>query len=1333
MRKLLLCFCLLFLQVAIATAQTNPTPFDLGSGNYSFTQWDATNPARTYPPNMRLHTYSTTSSLTVVEPLALNYEMNADWDTTYSLISGARFNGLGVDGMSFLNTSSSAYSPFRFFGAMVLGLNTTNRQNVRVTWTGGTVVSQTRLYAIILQYRVGTAGPWSTAIVNGTDTVQYKSSTTGNSAVMPTFTLPATCENQPVVQVRWRMYQWSSAVTGSRPQLRVDEISVVSDASTGTPTKLAVVGVSPAVPSALTPFSVTVQARNAADQARNVLTATDVQVSVFSGSGALSGTLTGTMPAGTNTLVLNNLVYNVAEQGVVLQIARTAGDVLSSALTSPFTVVPRATQLTMTSVPSFAFVGVNIPAVTVTARRADNSTDLNYPGPISITKVSGPGNVTGTLSVSPVNGVANFTNLGFDAPGTYVLSATGDNVSSATSSAIVVVSLPGVTELLMPQYMAARNITLPSYALIRLDNLQPNTAYRFFTSAAEINNLVGFAAGTNVHQNVDASTFSYVPNDFSDFTRAGRFSQFTTGANETSKVMWVNMVPSSNSRFTAGNNMYWYVTLRDTTRSIETRFVTQGTTKTINISTAITDASGIVDTASTCAPKTVICLYDNTTGNTQPISTALVQDEGTVVTGAPAFYSNVEAARTAWATLIPNNLPNGIRRVEQRSLTTGQILKVWVDGDGVWPPSNTVNPTGGNNAVMFATPQVQFPVSLTGRSFCSNQPAVITWNARGVSTVDLQITSDGTNFTTIASGVNALLGTFTWTIPSMFAGGNNLRFRIVDTERPTTVSDISGFVNVNTPAEIIAQPENKEACLGGTVTLTVRANGTSLSYQWEKDGVLMAGRTSATLDIPTVTNGTSGLYRCIINGASGCPGATSGYAFISIIPELSIVSQPQSTSAAVGGTAVLRVEANLQSGLQYQWYRGTTLLVDNARITGTRSATLTLRNMVSADFGNDYLCRVVSNCGSILSEKASISSASITITSQPLSADACAGTETSFTAAATATGTNVTITYQWLLNNTAINDGAKYSGAKTAVLTVKSILASDAGQYACKVTASNGAVAFTTTASLRVSTGPKILAQTGTVSACDGDTARLSVTPMDTAGVTYQWWYKGGPISGATSSTLTRIASVTTEGSYVCVVTSNCGSDTAKQGNIIRVAGTVITTQMRKETKLLEGATIVLTVEATGKNLRYFWAFNGKALPNDTTASLTIRNAKVSDAGTYSCRIIGDCGAVDAEPGSVVVTSDVNELAEYGFTMFAPTPNPANDRAVISFELASPRFVTLSLIDVLGREVLTVVNGLVETGNHSLNIDCSSLLTGSYTVRLLSSDAVITRRLVIAK
>ncbi|MFM8471913.1 MAG: T9SS type A sorting domain-containing protein, partial [Candidatus Kapaibacterium sp.] len=81
----------------------------------------------------------------------------------------------------------------------------------------------------------------------------------------------------------------------------------------------------------------------------------------------------------------------------------------------------------------------------------------------------------------------------------------------------------------------------------------------------------------------------------------------------------------------------------------------------------------------------------------------------------------------------------------------------------------------------------------------------------------------------------------------------------------------------------------------------------------------------------------------------------------------------------------------------------------------------------------------------------------------------------------------------------------------------------------------------------------------------------------------------------------------------------------------------------------------------------------------------------------------------------------------------APTPNPANDRATVSFELAAPRFVTLSVVDVLGREVLTPVSGVLENGGHTVVLDCSSLNGGTYIVRLQSAQSVITRRFVIVK
>ncbi len=1326
------CTLLGLLVTKAAVAQTNPTPFDLSSGNYSFTQWDATNTAGTFPNNMRFHMYSTTSTLTVVEPLVLNYEMNSDWDLAYNVASGARIIGSGTDGISFLNTSSSAYTPTRFAGAAVVALNTTNRVNIRVNWTGGTVVPQSRLYAIVLQYRVGTTDAWSTAIQNATDTVQYKSNSTANhSQVMPTFTLPSTCENQAVVQLRWRYYQYATG-SGSRPQLRFDEVSVLSDASSGVPVKLNVLNVSPATPSVLTPFSVTVQTLNAGDQVRSVTQATTVQLSVFSGSGTLSGTLTGTIAAGSNTATLSGLTYSVAEQNVKVQVARTAGDVLSSAVSAAFTVLPRATSLSMSTVQANAFVGVPLASISVSAMRADLSVDANYPGPITMSKVSGPGNVTGTLSLTPVNGVVSFSDIGFSAAGTYVIAVNGANVSGATSSNIVVVAQPTVAELIMPQYMAARSITLPSWALIRFDGLQPNTAYRYYTAAAEINNLVGFAAGTNVHYNAPANTFSYVPNSFSDFATPGRYSEFATGAGETSKTLWVNMVPSSNSRFTAANNMYWYITFRDTTRSIETRFVTVGTTKTINISTAAGDATGISDTASTCDPKTVICLYDNATGSGQPLSTALVQDDGTTISSAPTFYTNIESKRTGWATLIPNTLPNGVMRVEQRSVTTGNIMKAWVDNDGVWTPVVTNNPRGGNNAIIFPTPQVAFPSSLNGTSFCATSPATITWTSRGIATVDLQVSADGINYTTIASGVNAAQGSYVWNIPQGFAGGNNLRLRVLDSDRPTTVFDVSGFVNVNIPATVTLDPNSIDVCLGGTAQLITQANGTSLSYQWEKDGKLLNGQTGPILTITNVNQGSSGLYRCLVNGGAGCPGTATKFALVSIIPELTVVTQPQSIAVPSGATALLSVEVSNQKGASYQWYRGATPMTDNSRISGTRSSVMSIRLVGTSDYANDYSCRITTPCGVVTSKPASISSANIAFTEQPSATSACSGTDATFMLSANS-ATGSALSYQWMLNGIALTEGTKYTGTKTSILTVHSVSIADTGKYQCKVNAANGAVGYSANAVLSLGSVPKISQTSGTVKKCAGDTATMSVLATSSGTPSYQWYHNSIMVAAATASSYSVIVSESAAGSYTCIVSNDCGSDTAKDCAVQMIQSTKITTQPRALTSRPEGSTIVLSIVAEGSKLTYQWYFNGTAISGDTLESMSILNAKKANEGRYTCTVKGECGVVVSDTAVVTVTGgvDVNSLAEFGFTINSSVPNPASTHAIVHYELNAPRTVELSVTDFLGRPVATLFSGMLDAGKHEALFNCAELTSGTYYVQLRSGDISLSRIIAV--
>jgi len=177
---------------------------------------------------------------------AFTGEGNLNYDCSYDKTTRPRINGLGDSGFSFITTSSSQYNNCssgtaanRFTGAAVLGLNTTGRTSIQVTWTGGTVVAgdgtpTPRQWKIRLQYRVGATGSYSD--VPGP--VEYTSSTAGNSSIIGATTLPVGCENQTAVFLRWIYFESAANNGGSRPELRVDEISVTSSESASTPPTL---------------------------------------------------------------------------------------------------------------------------------------------------------------------------------------------------------------------------------------------------------------------------------------------------------------------------------------------------------------------------------------------------------------------------------------------------------------------------------------------------------------------------------------------------------------------------------------------------------------------------------------------------------------------------------------------------------------------------------------------------------------------------------------------------------------------------------------------------------------------------------------------------------------------------------------------------------------------------------------------------------------------------------------------------------------------------------------------------------------------------------------
>jgi hypothetical protein len=114
-------------------------------------------------------------------------------------------------------------------------------------------------------------------------------------------------------------------------------------AGAGFATKLAIASVNGgANPIAGTAFNVVVQAQDASGNPAAVTSTTGVVLSLHTGSGALGGTLTGTIPNGANSVTISGVTYSKAETGVVLTVARTSGMTLAPGNSAAFTVVAGA-------------------------------------------------------------------------------------------------------------------------------------------------------------------------------------------------------------------------------------------------------------------------------------------------------------------------------------------------------------------------------------------------------------------------------------------------------------------------------------------------------------------------------------------------------------------------------------------------------------------------------------------------------------------------------------------------------------------------------------------------------------------------------------------------------------------------------------------------------------------------------------------------------------------------------------------------------------------------------------------------------------------------------
>ena len=168
---------------------------------------------------------------------------------------------------------------------------------------------------------------------------------------------------------------------------------------------------------------------------------------------------------------------------------------------------------------------------------------------------------------------------------------------------------------------------------------------------------------------------------------------------------------------------------------------------------------------------------------------------------------------------------------------------------------------------------------------------------------------------------------------------------------------------------ITSQPADQIAITGQSASFSVKATGTSLSYQWKKNGTDIPDATSSSYTTPATTLADSGAtYSVSVSNTEGQ--VTSSNATLTVnavVVAPTITRQPAAQTITAGQTATFTVTATGTGTLIYQWKK------NGVNITGGMGATTntyTTPAMGYAGNGAVYSVEVSNGVGTVTSSSA---------------------------------------------------------------------------------------------------------------------------------------------------------------------------------------------------------------------------------------------------------------------------------------------------------------------------------------------------------------------------
>ncbi len=220
------------------------------------------------------------------------------------------------------------------------------------------------------------------------------------------------------------------------------------------------------------------------------------------------------------------------------------------------------------------------------------------------------------------------------------------------------------------------------------------------------------------------------------------------------------------------------------------------------------------------------------------------------------------------------------------------------------------------------------------------------------------------------------------------------------------------------------------------------------------------------------------------------------------------------------------------------------------------------------------------------------------------------------------------LAYQWRYN------GAGIGGETNDTLMLTAVRADQAGSYDVVVTnalgAATSAVAVLT---VYVPPPPVFTLQPQSQTSPAGTNVTFTALATDTGPITYQWYFAGSVLAGATGTSLvlTDVQAVNA-GDYIVVAANAWNSATSAVATLTVVPTVPILTSQPQSAGVFLGFTAPqLTVAATGTEpFSYQWQLHGTNIPGATNASYVVSNMLPVNAGPYRAILGNSVGSTNS-------------------------------------------------------------------------------------------------------